>query len=332
MIGLHYIYEIPVVVFVGYLLELIIGYGFNWHPIMFIGNMISFFEKKLRKAFPNTEKGERRAGFFLVIIIVFLSTVIPAAILAVCFWIHRILGMTVEILMCYSIFATHSLKKESMKVYKALENDGLEAGQKAVAMIVGRDTNVLDEKGVVKATVETIAENSADGIIAPLIYMVIGGPVLGFFYKAINTMDSMVAYKNDKYINFGRTAAILDDIANFVPSRLAGIFMIISSSFAGFNMKNAAKIWRRDRFKHASPNSAQTEAVMAGALEVQLAGDAQYFNKVYKKPFIGDPIRPIEVEDIVRANKLLYFTCTFGTILLAGLRALIEFLVMTFLI
>lgn len=324
MIGIHYIYEIPAAVLLGYLLELLIGYAFNWHPIMFIGNMISFFEKKLRKAFPNTEKGERKAGIFLVIIIVTLSTLIPAAILVVCFMIHKILGMTVEVLMCYSIFATHSLKKESMKVQKALQNEGLEAGQKAVAMIVGRDTNVLDEKGVVKATVETIAENSADGIIAPLIYMIIGGPVLGFFYKAINTMDSMVAYKNDKYINFGRAAAKLDDVANFIPARVAAILMIIASPLSGFNFKNAARIWKRDRFKHASPNSAQTEAVMAGALEVQLAGDAQYFNKVYKKPFIGDDIRPIEILDIGRANRLLYVTCTLGTVLFAAIRVLAE--------
>ena len=197
-----------------------------------------------------------------------------------------------------------------MKVYRELKKDDLEAARYAVSMIVGRDTQVLDATGVAKAAVETVAENTSDGVIAPLIYLAIGGPILGFMYKAINTMDSMVGYKNDKYMYFGRCAAKLDDVVNYIPARISALLMIAVSFLPGkaYDGKGAWRIWRRDRRKHASPNSAQTEAVCAGSLGVQLAGDASYFGKIVKKPTIGDALRPVEYEDIKRANGLLYRT------------------------
>ena len=210
-----------------------------------------------------------------------------------------------------------------MKVYHALKTGTLEDGRHAVSMIVGRDTQALDEKGVIKAAVETVAENFSDGVLAPMFYMVIGGPVLMFLYKGINTMDSMVGYKNDRYLYFGRCAARLDDAANFIPSRLAGIMLILAAYLGNFSGKDAKRIFLRDRKKHASPNSAQTESAAAGALQIQLAGNAYYFGKLHEKQFIGDPIREIQVEDIRRMNKLMYLASIMSAVLFtaAGLMA-----------
>ena len=317
--------EIILALVIGFIADLIIGdpHGM-WHPICFVGNMIAVFEKGLRRIFPKTEKGEFRAGVCLVILVLVCATAIPLGILILCFMIHRYLGVAVACYMCYTILATKSLKTESTKVSTALKEEGLEAGRKAVSMIVGRDTQSLSEEGVVKATVETIAENTADGVVAPMLFMVIGGPVLGYFYKAVNTMDSMVGYKSDKYLYFGRAAAKLDDVMNYIPARLTAWFMIAMTSFVGLSRKNAARIYKRDRRNHASPNSAQTESVMAGALEVQLAGNACYFGKLYEKPTIGDPIRPIEAEDIVRANRLLYAASTAALICFCVIRIIIR--------
>ena len=232
-------------------------------------------------------------------------------------------GFVLETFWCGQLLATRSLKDESMKVYDRLKNGTIDEARYAVSMIVGRDTKDLTEEGVTKAAVETVAENSSDGIIAPMLYMAIGGAPLMFLYKGINTMDSMLGYKNDRYLYFGRCAAKLDDVANFIPARISGWLMVLATVFAGMDTKNAAKIYKRDRRNHASPNSAQTEAAMAGALDVQLAGNAYYFGKLYEKPTIGDPIRPVETEDIKRANRLLYATCILGAIIFFGVRMLI---------
>lgn len=296
-------------VFVGMLLDVLFGDpNVWWHPICLIGRLISKTEKMLRKEAALAAK-ERIKGLILVLIVCFLSTLIPTVLLIISYMINAFIGFCVESIMCWFLLAGKCLYTESMKVETAIENEGLEAGRYAVSMIVGRDTENLSEEGVVKATVETVAENTSDGIIAPLFYMLILGAPLGFLYKSINTMDSMVGYKNDKYINFGRMAAKFDDAANFIPSRISGICMIVAS-FIGreYSGKRALKIFKRDRLKHASPNSAQTESVMAGALGVQLAGDAVYFGKRYEKPFIGDCERNIEVTDIKLACKLMFIT------------------------
>lgn len=297
----------------GFLLDLFIGdpQG-HWHPMIVIGNFISKMERRLRKQFPQNPKGEFRAGVLLVICVLVFSTFLPFLILVICFWIHGLLGIFVEAVMCYYLLAAKCLKDESMKVAKALEEEGVEAGRKAVSMIVGRDTQELSETEVIKAAVETVAENTSDGVIAPMFYMAIGGPVCGFSYKAVNTMDSMVGYKNDTYLYFGRAAARLDDAVNYIPSRLTAFLMLMGAALGGFMGENARKIYVRDKRNHASPNSAQTESVVAGALGVQLAGDACYFGKKYEKPTIGDAIREIEIADIERTNHLMYRTAWMG--------------------
>lgn len=281
----------------GFLIDLLLGDPrWLYHPVRMIGNGITLLEKMLRRIFPKTAKGERTAGLFLVLLICIGSGGVPFLLLYLAYHIHTVLGIVLETFMCYQMLAVKSLKAESMRVYEELKKLDLPGARTAVSMIVGRDTKSLSEAGVTKAAVETIAENTSDGIIAPLFYMAIGGPALMFLYKGINTMDSMVGYKNDKYLNFGRYAARLDDIANYIPARISAWLMILASLCAGFDWKNAKKIFLRDRYNHASPNSAQTEAVMAGALDIQLAGNAFYFGKLYEKPTIGDAVREVEID------------------------------------
>lgn len=313
----------------GFFIDLLVGDPrWLYHPVRIIGHGISFLENHLRTCFPKTEKGEQRAGFLLVLLVCAGSAAVPFGILYLAYRIHLVFGICLEILMCYQMLAVKSLKDESMRVFEELKKGDLEGARYAVSMIVGRDTRTLDEAGVTKAAVETVAENTSDGIIAPLFYMAIGGPVLMFFYKGVNTMDSMVGYKNEKYLNFGRYAAKFDDIMNYIPARISAWLMIAASYMCGFDGKNAAKIYIRDRYNHASPNSAQTEAVMAGALDIQLAGNAYYFGKLYEKPTIGDNIRPVESQDIQRANRLLYVSAAVAAGLFAGIRLLVQGLVM----
>lgn len=314
---------------IGFLLDLILGDPYwLWHPIRGIGNLISVTEKLLRRIFPKTKQGELLAGVLLVILVVGISAGIPTVLLVLVFRWNRYAGILLEAIMCYQLLATKSLKVESMKVHNALQAGDLERGRQAVSMIVGRDTKPLSQEGIVKAAVETVAENTSDGSIAPIIYMAIGGPILGFCYKAVNTMDSMVGYKNDKYLYIGRAAAKLDDLLNYIPARISAYLMIGAAAIRGLPAKKAWSIYRRDRYNHASPNSAHTEAVTAGALEIQLAGDAYYFGKLYPKKTIGDNIRPVEIADIKKANELLYITAILGLLLCAGLKLLFILFIM----
>lgn len=300
----------------GYLIDLLIGDPrWLYHPVCLIGKLIAYLEKILRRIFPKTKNGELTAGCIEVILVCLLSGGIPFVILHFLYGISVWAGFALETFWCYQLLATKSLKSESMKVYDRLKNGTIEEARYAVSMIVGRDTQSLTEEGVTKATVETVAENSSDGIIAPMFYMAIGGVWLMFLYKGINTMDSMLGYKNDRYLYYGRCAAKLDDVANYIPARISGWLMVAASAFVKMDVKNAAKIYRRDKRNHASPNSAQTEAAMAGALDVQLAGNAYYFGKLYEKPTIGDAIRPVEAEDIRRSNQLLYATTALGAVI-----------------
>ena len=298
--------------FFGFLLDLLLGDPY-WlpHPIRLIGSLISGLEKKLLGG--RTEKDhkkELKKGVLLVFLVLFISFSVSAILIVGTYNIHPYLGVLVETIMTYQILAAKCLKVESMKVYHCLQTEGLEAARKAVSMIVGRDTSVLDEEGVAKAAIETVAENTSDGVIAPMLYTALGGPILGFFYKAVNTMDSMVGYKNEKYLYFGRAAAKLDDLVNYLPSRISAYLMICAAFTGGkgYSGRQAYKIYKRDNRKHASPNSAQTESVCAGALGIRLAGNASYFGKMVKKPFIGDSLRNVEYEDIKRVNKLMYLT------------------------
>ena len=313
----------------GFILDLIFGDPrWLYHPVCLIGNAIAFLEKRIRKIFPKTERGELLGGALEVLLICLFSWGVPFLIL---YGLNRVsvpAAFLLETFWCYQLLATKSLKTESMKVYEALKKGSLEDARYAVSMIVGRDTKALSETGVTKAAVETIAENTSDGIIAPMLYMVLGGVPLMFLYKGINTMDSMLGYKNEKYLYFGRTAAKLDDVVNYIPARVSGWLMALSSVFAGLDVKNAVKMYRRDRRNHASPNSAQTEAAMAGALRVQLAGNAYYFGKLYEKLTIGDDLRPVEAEDIRRANRLLYVTAWSGAVLFSLVWFLVYWLIL----
>lgn len=312
----------------GFLIDLIVGDPrWLYHPVCLIGNLIVLLEKQIRKIFPKTDRGELAGGCLEVLLVCLLSGGIPLGILVVLYRIAPWLGLVLETFWCYQLLATKSLKTESMKVYDRLKNGTLDEARYAVSMIVGRDTQSLTEEGVTKAAVETVAENTSDGIIAPMLYMAIGGVPLMFLYKGINTMDSMLGYKNEKYLYFGRCAAKLDDVVNYIPSRISGWLMVAASFLTGMDGRNAAKIYLRDRHNHASPNSAQTEAVMAGALDVQLAGNAWYFGKLYEKPTIGDPIRPVEVEDIRRANHLLYAAAVLGVLVFLAVRGLFAYMI-----
>lgn len=289
----------------GFIIDMLIGdpRGIP-HIVILMGKMISGLENRLRSTFPGTEHGERTAGTVMTAVMA-ASAVIVGIVLNVLYAIAAPLGFAVETVICWQCVAARDLKKESFAVYDELKKGDLPGARRAVSMIVGRDVERLDETGVTKAAVETIAENTSDGVIAPLFYMMLFGGAGGWLYKAVNTMDSMVGYKNERYINFGRTAARTDDVFNYIPARLAAALMIAAAYLGDFDGPEAVRIFKRDRYKHASPNSAQTESVCAGALNVQLAGDAWYFGELHKKEFIGDPIRQVETEDIRRAARLM---------------------------
>lgn len=309
---------------IGFCLDLIIGDPHTIpHPVIVIGKLISAMEKLVRKIFPKTVKGENFAGGVLWLVVVVVSTVVPALLLWLCYEIRVWLGLVIESIMCWQILATKSLKDESLKVYDALQTGDLAKSRHAVSMIVGRDTERLDDKAIARAAVETVAENTSDGIVAPMVFLAIGGAPLGFFYKAVNTMDSMLGYVEMPYKNIGLIPAKMDDVMNFLPSRLSALLMLCAGLLLKLDVKNGWKIFVRDRFLHASPNSAQTEAVCAGLLGLRLAGDAYYHGQLHKKKYIGDALQEIEYEDIKRACKLLYVTAFLSLMLFGGLKFLL---------
>ncbi len=304
----------------GFILDSVIGDPYNIpHPIRLIGRLISGLEKAVRRRFKNLRLG----GALLALTVIAVSTALPFALLLVCYRVNIVLGAVAESVLCCYMLAARCLCRESMKVCRAAESGDIEEARRAVSMIVGRDTAVLDRDGIIRAAVETVAENTSDGVTAPLFYMGLGGAVGAFFYKSVNTMDSMIGYKNEKYADIGWFAAKLDDVLNFIPSRLTALLMAAAAPVLGLDGRGALRIWRRDRRKHASPNSAQTESACAGALHVRLAGDAWYFGKLHKKPYIGDDDRPIESGDIRRANRLMYGASVMMLVIAAALRCVI---------
>lgn len=308
----------------GFCIDLIFGDPHSIpHPVVLIGRLISATEKLVRKIFPKTVRGENVAGGVLWLLVVLISTAVPLGILYLGYKISPWLGLALESIMCWQILATKSLKVESMKVYTALKAGDPAEYRRAVSMIVGRDTAALDDKAVARAAVETVAENTSDGIIAPMLYLAIGGAPLGFFYKAVNTMDSMLGYVEMPYKNIGLVPAKMDDFFNFLPARLSALLMLLAGWLEGLDIRRGWRIWRRDRRNHASPNSAQTESVCAGLLGLRLAGDAYYHGVLHKKPYIGDPVREIEYEDIPRACRLLYGTAMVSLVLFCGIKLLL---------
>lgn len=285
------------------------------HPVVYMGKAISALEKGLRARLPKTPEGELWGGRILAFCLPVGTFALTSLVCMGAAALHPLLGLAVQMFWCGQALAAKGLMQESMNVHRELTKPDLPAARAAVSRIVGRDTAALTAEGVTKAAVETVAENASDGVIAPLLYMLLGGAPLALTYKAINTMDSMVGYKNEKYLYFGRAAAHLDDVANYLPSRIAALLWIVSCPLAGGNLKNAWKIWRRDRRKHASPNSAQTESACAGSLGVQLAGPASYFGKRVEKPTIGNALREVEPEDILRANRMMVVSSVLGLVL-----------------
>lgn len=293
----------------GFLLDLALGdpaLPHCPHPVVLMGRCISALETLLRRLFPQTPKGELAAGCVLAAALPLVTLAVTGALCWGAARLHPALGFTLQTLWCWQALAMKGLVAESRAVQQALQTEDLTAARRAVARIVGRDTQTLTAEGVTRAAVETVAENFSDGVFAPLLYMLLGGAPLAMVYKSINTMDSMVGYRNARYLYFGRAAAKLDDAANYLPSRLAALVWIAASAVTGHDGRGAWRIWRRDARNHASPNSAQCESACAGALGIQLAGPADYFGQRYAKPYIGDPVRPIEAADILRANRILY--------------------------
>ena len=292
-------------IYTGYALDLIIGDPYSFpHPVRYIGKLISIVEKQIRKI-TSSDKGLKIAGFFLWFIVVGATFGITTLVLQL-FKFNKVAYFIVNTILIYTTLATKCLKDESVKIYKVLKTGDLEKSRIQLSYIVGRDTKNLNEKEIVRATVETVAENTVDGIIAPLFYGFIGGAPLAMAYKAVNTLDSTVGYKNDKYYYLGFASAKIDDIANYIPARLGVILLPLGSLFTGFNFKDALKIGIRDRKNHKSPNCAFSEGAVAGALGIQLGGTNVYFGKEVYKPTIGDKTREIEIEDIVRTNKIMY--------------------------
>lgn len=308
----------------GFVLDAIFGDP-AWlpHPVVLMGKAITALEKRLRTQFPKTPQGELCGGAVLAAVLPVGTFLITALVCRLAAALHPLAGLAVQMFWCAQALAARDLVQESRNVYKELQKQDLPAARKAVARIVGRDTQNLTAEGVTKAAVETVAENASDGVIAPLLYMLLGGAPLALTYKAINTMDSMLGYKNQKYLYFGRAAARLDDVANYLPSRLAGLLWVAAAALTGSSARGAWKIWRRDRRNHASPNSAQTESACAGALGVQLAGPAYYFGEYYDKPTIGDALRPVEPKDILRADRMMYAESLLALALGIALRLLV---------
>ena len=311
-------------VFAGFVLDWILGDP-KWlpHPICAVGRLISLAEKLLRRLFPPTPRALAAAGVFLWLIVCGVSFAAPFFLLR---WLRDVnfwLGFVVEALLCWTLFARRSLADAGVHVYSALD-ESLDAGRRAVAMYVGRDTAALDKEGVIKAAVETVAENTTDGVVSPLIFMLIGGAPLGFLYKAVNTLDSMVGYHNDKYEYLGKFSARMDDICNFLPARLTAACMIAGAGMLHLDNRNALRIYRRDRSAHKSPNAGQTESVCAGALHVQLGGDASYFGKTVKKAAFGDPDRAINRGDILRSIDLMTTASVLALVLCAVIRLTLD--------
>ena len=303
---------IAIILFTSFIVDCIFGDPvYRLHPVRIMGNIISAGDKLLRK--DNQKKAAAFIlGVFLSLLLIALVYIFAFFLLFFLYKIHFALGIIVEIGFCYQIFAAKALKYESMKVYHELEKNEIQQARLYLSYIVGRDTENLNEEEISKAAVETVAENLSDGVIAPMIFMFIGGAPLGFAYKAVSTLDSMIGYNNEKYACFGKFAARLDDIANFIPARISAILMILATVICKLNVKQAWKIFRRDRYNHKSPNSAHTESVCAGALEISLAGDNYYRGVLIKKPVIGDALRPAEKNDIRLANKMMYATSWLG--------------------
>ena len=306
---------------IGFILDLLIGDPNNpFHPVRGIGLLASKLETIFRKLLKNSLK---IAGLIVWMITIILTFAITYGIIFVCMKINKYLGIIVQGIIIYFCISAKGLVVEGYKVIKYLNEGNIEKSRKQLSYIVGRDTESLDSKGITRAVIETIAENMSDGVIAPILFAGIFGAAGSMAYKAVNTMDSMFGYKNEKYIKFGYFPAKLDDLFNYIPARVTGILIIISSFFLKRDYKNSFKIYKRDRYNHTSPNSAHPEAAMAGALDIQLGGANYYFGKIVEKPVIGDKIKEIEINDVKKTAEILYLSAVMGIILMVIIKFII---------
>lgn len=310
-------------IYIGYIIDLIIGDPYSFpHPVIYIGKLIKVVENNIRKIFKD-EKHLKLAGFILWFITVGLTYLITYLIIRISKF-SMITFFIVNSFIIYTTLATKCLKDEAVKIYNILKSGDIKESRKQLSYIVGRDTSNLNEVEIIRATVETVAENTVDGIISPMFYAFIGGSPLAMAYKAVNTLDSMVGYKNDKYINLGFASAKIDDIANYIPARICVIFMTLASFVLRFDYKRCFKIAIRDRKNHKSPNCAYSEGAVAGALGIQLGGTNIYFGKPVYKPTIGDKDREIEIEDIKKTNKIMYMSSILSLIIFTLIFLLIK--------
>lgn len=308
-------------ILISFLLDALIGDPvYSWHPVRVMGNAVSAAERLIRRLLPKTPAGEFCGGAMLWLLITLIFGGGAFAAFWAAYKLCPALGIAGEIFVCTQLLAARSLRDESMRVYRDLANGDINAARKSVSMIVGRDTETLDEEGITKAAVETVAENASDGIGAPLFWAMLFGAPGMMLYKAVNTMDSMLGYRNERYEYFGKFAARADDAFNYIPARLTAFAMVLAAALCRCDAKGALGILIRDGKKSKSPNSAKCEAVTAGALGIKLLGDAYYFGRLCKKPTIGDGTRPIEPEDIIRANRLMYTASAICALAAQGVR------------
>ena len=312
-------------IWIAYILDLIFGDPQNIiHPVQIIGKMISLGEKILLK-----EKSGSRYKFFAGIILNIFVVSITYGLTCLIYKSSKISGVftLIEIYLMYTVFSVNSLAREGNRVYNILKEGNIEKARKDLSYLVSRDTETMDEKMIIRSTMETISENTVDGIVAPMFYMFLGGLPLAMTYKAINTLDSMVGYKNERYMDFGKFSAKIDDIANFIPARITGVLIVAASMILRYNYKNSLKMFIRDRKNHSSPNSAHAEASVAGALGVQFGGRVSYFGKEADKPTIGDKIKDFELEDIKKNIKIMYITSFLSLVLFSVILVGICFLI-----
>lgn len=308
------------VLIVGFCLDAVLGDPENiTHPVVCIGRLISAIEKLFRKVFPDTSAGKRLAGLILWSVVVLISWGIPWAVLKAFGLISPWMRFAAECIMCWQILAARSLEKETMKVYHRLSDGDIPGARKAVSMVVGRDTEKLDGKGITRAAVETVAENTSDGIVAPMLFTAFGGAPLGFLYKAVNTMDSMLGYTEEPFKDIGFVPAKADDVFNYIPARITAMLLLAAGGILRMDVRNGWNIFKRDRSKHASPNAGQTESVCAGLMRIQLGGNAYYHGVLHEKATFGEALREIEIEDIPKACRLMWIASAVSLVMCIGI-------------
>ena len=294
---------------IGLVLDFIIGDPNNpFHPVRIIGSLGIKLENITRRVFKNL----KISGFVTWLGVILITFLVNSLIFRLAFSISNIFGIIIEGILLYFCISSKGLKVEGLKVIKVLESGDIEGARKQLSYIVGRDTKVLDEEGIIRAVIETVAENTSDGIIAPLLFGALGGAPLAMTYKAVNTCDSMFGYKNDKYIDFGFVPAKMDDLFNYIPARITGYLVIFAAFILGLDYKKSYRIYKRDRYNHTSPNSAHPESAVAGALGIRLGGANYYFGKIVEKPTIGDKNKVIEISDLYKTNNILLVVTLLG--------------------